>query len=187
MSHNFDSSCHSCGQATNRLSCSEGGKVIHPLAAGVFDVEFTRREMVTKQANEQWGDPTLTRRARHALAVNGGMTCWHHPLGYRYRYRVSGIEGVDTIEYRVSTEWRYRSNPSNYFLYLKLLSSFSVNIFAFLVSRPNYFEGVFILTWFLKFWQAMATDVRFSTNWVYYRFPISISLTFLVSLQPFMS
>ena len=50
MSHNFDSSCHSCGQTTNRpLSYSEGGKVIHPLAAGVFDGEFTCREMVTKQ------------------------------------------------------------------------------------------------------------------------------------------
>ena len=53
MSHNFDSSCHSCGQATNRpLSYSDGGKVIYPLAAGVFDVEFTCREMVTKQENE---------------------------------------------------------------------------------------------------------------------------------------
>ena len=52
MSHNFGSSCHSCGQTTNRLSYSEGGKVIHPLAAGVFDVEFMCHEMVTKQANE---------------------------------------------------------------------------------------------------------------------------------------
>ena len=51
--HNFDSLCHSCGQASNRLSCSEGGKGIHPLAAGVFDVEFTCREMVTKQANDE--------------------------------------------------------------------------------------------------------------------------------------
>ena len=49
MSHNFGSSCHSCGQVKNMLSCSEGGKVIHPLAAGVFDGEFTCREMVTKQ------------------------------------------------------------------------------------------------------------------------------------------
>jgi hypothetical protein len=36
----------------NRPSCSEGWKVIHPLAAGVFDVEFMFREMVTKPANE---------------------------------------------------------------------------------------------------------------------------------------
>ena len=74
MSHNFDSSCHSCGQTTNRpLSYSEGGKVIHPLAPGVFDGEFTCREMVTKQ--KRMRDPTLTRRARNALAVIGGTTC----------------------------------------------------------------------------------------------------------------
>jgi hypothetical protein len=69
ISHNFDSSCHSCGQVTNSLSCSEGGKVIHPFAAGVSDVEFTCLWDGNKTC--EWRDPSLTRRARNALAVIG--------------------------------------------------------------------------------------------------------------------
>jgi hypothetical protein len=54
--------------------------------------------------------PTLARRARNALTVIGGTKCsdadiTHLDIGIEYR------EG-DSIEYRVSTERRYHSNPT---------------------------------------------------------------------------
>jgi hypothetical protein len=46
-------SCHSCGRVLNRVSLSEGEKEVNTLAAGFFDVEFTCREIVTKQVDEE--------------------------------------------------------------------------------------------------------------------------------------
>ena len=124
-SQNFDSSCHPRGHATNRLSCSEGGKVIHPLAAGVFDGEFTCREMLTKQKRMRGSNinPPCAQRI--------GRDWWNdmltYPLGYRYR--VSGIEGVDTIEYRLS-DGIVRTLVGGYGDFCKLLDRLFFNLLS---------------------------------------------------------
>ena len=51
ISQYLSPSCYSCGRSTNRLSVSEGGKVVSTLAADVFDFHCTYREIVTKQVN----------------------------------------------------------------------------------------------------------------------------------------
>jgi hypothetical protein len=39
---------YSCGRATNKLCVSEGGKETNPVAADVFDLYFTYREIISE-------------------------------------------------------------------------------------------------------------------------------------------